>query len=176
MNYFFPTKKPSEDLIRKYEKFGFEKHLIIQAWELCKGSENNLMNHLLYLRQQNNRILQESSISPLKIGSPGVYRNREDTDLHQAIELSLNDQKGIYFYEPLNPEQRVRPSKMPVGLKNVGNTCYVNSLFQSYFMSEKFVAAILSYDQEVTFVDDCMTASQSSKGDRDVKRVRVEVK
>jgi len=50
MNYFFANKKPSEDLIRKYERFGFEKHLIIQAWELCKGSENNLMNHLLYLR------------------------------------------------------------------------------------------------------------------------------
>jgi len=106
-------------------------------------------------------------------GSPGVYRNREDNDLNQAIELSLNEQKGIYFYEPLNPEQRVRPGKMPVGLKNVGNSnilnkikikilaCYVNSLFQSYFMSEKFVASILSYDQEVTLVDDCMTASQS---------------
>jgi len=66
MNYFFPTKKPSEDLIRKYEKFGFEKHLIIQAWELCKGSENNLMNHLLYLRylvKDHLIIIQDSKIT-----------------------------------------------------------------------------------------------------------------
>jgi hypothetical protein len=36
----------------------------------------------------------------------------------------LKEQKGnsIPNYEPLNPEQRIRKSGMPVGLKNVGNS------------------------------------------------------
>lgn len=54
--------------------------------------------------------------------------------------------------EPLNPEQRVRKSGVPVGLKNIGNSnainniaCYFNSLLQTYFQNVNFVRTILSY-------------------------------
>ncbi len=50
MNFFFGSKKPSENLIEKYERLGFERHLIIQAWEICNGNEKNLTDHLLHLR------------------------------------------------------------------------------------------------------------------------------
>ncbi len=92
------------------------------------------MFHKIMFRQKNNRILQEASISPLKIvnavnhlilmkkNSPGIYRNNEDVDFKKAIELSLHDQKNISFNEPLNLEQRVRIQGFPVGLKNVGNS------------------------------------------------------
>jgi len=56
--------------------------------------------------------------------SPGVYKFRgEDTDLNKALENSLKDQSDkVYVYEPLNPEQRIRPTGLPVGLKNIGNS------------------------------------------------------
>jgi len=35
----------------------------------------------------------------------------------------LKDQVDkVYVYEPLNPEQRIRPTGLPVGLKNIGNS------------------------------------------------------
>lgn len=47
----------------------------------------------------------------------------EDAQLSKAIELSMNEAKDKKInLEPLNPEQRVRKSGIPVGLKNIGNS------------------------------------------------------
>lgn len=35
---------------------------------------------------------------------------------------------------------------MPCGLKNIGNTCYLNSLLQSYYNLPNFVKAILEFN------------------------------
>jgi len=173
---FFSSKKLTPEIISKYEKQGFNKHLITQAWEACQGNDSKMPKILESLHQQNMKMLQEATTSPYRQVSPGVYKFRgEENDFNKALENSLKDQVDkIYVYEPLNPEQRIRPSGLPVGLKNIGNTCYVNSLFQTYFMSEKFVAAILQYNPEVILLDDYMTASESNKTDRDVKKVRIE--
>ena len=42
--------------------------------------------------------------------------------------LDADGFQTIESYEPLNPEQRVRQSGDVVGLKNIGNTCYFNSI------------------------------------------------
>ena len=55
--------------------------------------------------------------------------------------------------EPLNPEQRIRKTGVPVGLKNIGNSiflsmlaCYFNSLLQTYFQNANFIREILKYE------------------------------
>ena len=47
--------------------------------------------------------------------------------------------------EPLNPNERKRTAThAAVGLKNVGNTCYVNSLLQMYYLIPQFRHRILN--------------------------------
>lgn len=51
--------------------------------------------------------------------------------MNQAIMDSIKAETGNHNssnYEPLNPEQRKREDSIPVGLKNIGNTCYFNSI------------------------------------------------
>ena len=48
----------------------------------------------------------------------------------------------------MNPEQRKRDPNVPVGLKNIGNTCYFNSILQVYFNLPDFVKAILEFKDD----------------------------
>lgn len=57
---------------------------------------------------------------------------------HRALEASLADTQGdmkrlgmsYSSYEPLNPHERKRVDINPVGLKNIGNTCWFSSVIQ----------------------------------------------
>lgn len=69
----------------------------------------------------------------------------DDLNLNKAIEASLKaNTQGSY--EPLDLESRARKSGDPVGLKNIGNTCYFNSLMQTLFRIKPFVKAIVQLD------------------------------
>ncbi|CAG9327992.1 unnamed protein product [Blepharisma stoltei] len=74
---------------------------------------------------------------------------------NQSHYETYNTQKAINdlnAFEPLNPEERIRVEGTPVGLKNIGNTCYFNSLIQTYFAIPAFVKAVMSFQipQRVT--------------------------
>lgn len=69
--------------------------------------------------------------------------NAEDVNINKAIEASLKaNVQGSY--EPLELEKRVRNTGEPVGLKNIGNTCYFNSLMQTLFRVPPFVKEIVN--------------------------------
>ncbi|CAG9320649.1 USP28_3 [Blepharisma stoltei] len=83
-------------------------------------------------------------IGPLPIQGPAMPT--EDEDISRAIEMSLLESgNSVASYEPLKAEQRLRIDGIPVGLKNIGNTCYFNSLMQSYFMIPTLVEKILNF-------------------------------
>lgn len=58
--------------------------------------------------------------------------------IFRALEASLADNQsnmkrlGMSYtsYEPLNPHERKREGLAPVGLKNIGNTCWFASVIQ----------------------------------------------
>lgn len=45
-------------------------------------------------------------------------------------------------------EDQLRGDNEPVGLKNIGNTCYFNSLLQIYYHLPEFVKTILTFDDD----------------------------
>eukprot|EP00871_Galdieria_phlegrea_P004353 jgi/Galph1/4919/GphlegSOOS_G3577.1 len=64
--------------------------------------------------------------------------NIQDMDTERAIQESLSslnsERKDNISSELFEPSRRKRPSPFfPVGLRNVGNICYINSLLQVYF-------------------------------------------
>lgn len=71
--------------------------------------------------------------------------NTDDVNMNKAIEASLQmNTQGSY--EPLDLENRARKNGEPVGLKNVGNTCYFNSLMQTLFRVAPFVKEIVKLE------------------------------
>jgi ubiquitin carboxyl-terminal hydrolase 25/28 len=51
--------------------------------------------------------------------------------------------------EPMTPDQRLREKNQPVGLRNIGNTCYFNSLIFIYYSMPEFVKQILNFQDDM---------------------------
>lgn len=68
------------------------------------------------------------TLSQLQNQTQAMPPVRTDTDdaLQKAILASKQDSFGTQDFA--TPLEKLRPKGLPVGLKNVGNTCYFNSL------------------------------------------------
>ncbi|XP_064650656.1 ubiquitin carboxyl-terminal hydrolase 25-like isoform X2 [Lineus longissimus] len=85
----------------------------------------------------------------------GGQISREDQDISRILEASLLEENGkagtkrkrgdIWFVDPLNPHERKRTENWPVGLKNVGNTCWFSAVIQSLFHLPKFRRLVLGF-------------------------------
>lgn len=56
-------------------------------------------------------------------------------------------------YDPMRIDQQIRATDQPVGLRNIGNTCYFNSLLQVYYSMPHFVTKILNFPENVKLDD-----------------------
>ena len=50
--------------------------------------------------------------------------------------------------EPLKAEDRKRENGTPCGLKNIGNTCYFNSIIQVYYNIPAFVESVFNFKDD----------------------------
>lgn len=50
--------------------------------------------------------------------------------------------------EPLRAEDRKREDGTPCGLKNIGNTCYFNSILQVYYNIPAFVESVFNFKDD----------------------------
>ena len=88
---------------------------------------------------------------PSSHGPPGM--SQEDQDVSRALEASLAEHTGGYgkrrkdgsWADPLNPHDRERNGLWPVGLKNVGQTCWFSAVIQSLFYLPAFRSLVLNY-------------------------------
>ncbi|KAG8183527.1 hypothetical protein JTE90_003875 [Oedothorax gibbosus] len=82
----------------------------------------------------------------------GGQVSMEDQDISRVIEASMAETKAgtkrkreEIWVDPLNPHDRTRNRDWPVGLKNVGNTCWFSAVIQSLFHLPVFRKLVLSY-------------------------------
>eukprot|EP00359_Climacostomum_virens_P005944 CAMPEP_0204904364 /NCGR_PEP_ID=MMETSP1397-20131031/4821_1 /ASSEMBLY_ACC=CAM_ASM_000891 /TAXON_ID=49980 /ORGANISM="Climacostomum Climacostomum virens, Strain Stock W-24" /LENGTH=950 /DNA_ID=CAMNT_0052073147 /DNA_START=3586 /DNA_END=6438 /DNA_ORIENTATION=+ len=120
---------------------GLDPTLSRQALVSCKNDKEAAIN---WIFASNTLPSATESIRPEGAG----FISQEEQMLNEVIEKSLKETKAtdaLGSFEPLNPEERIRDAGTPVGLKNVGNTCYVNSLIQTYFSIPEFTKEVLSF-------------------------------
>ncbi|XP_070551916.1 ubiquitin carboxyl-terminal hydrolase 25-like isoform X2 [Ptychodera flava] len=106
--------------------------------------------------------LQESGPSHIGVSA-------EEQDISRALEESLAETKhGAkrkrgegWFTDPLNPHERRRDNGWPVGLKNVGNTCWFSAVIQSLFHLPVFRQLVLMFRAPQPDVKNASTAENT---------------
>ena len=97
---------------------------------------------------------QDTHLKQMVGGGPGGV-SLEDQELSRALEANLAENQTALahlglplfsvFIDPLNPYERRRVGGTPVGLKNVGNTCWFSAVVQSLFHIPNFRDIILNF-------------------------------
>ncbi|CAL1279919.1 unnamed protein product [Larinioides sclopetarius] len=101
----------------------------------------------------------------------GGQVSMEDQDISRVVEASLAESKAVgtkrkrgeVWQDPLNPHDRKRNGDWPVGLKNVGNTCWFSAVIQSLFHLPIFRKLVLNYTPQ-----DWNVGSSDSKDQRNL--------
>lgn len=75
----------------------------------------------------------------------------EEQDISRALEQSLGSggkrKRGAdAWQDPANPHERKRQGDWPVGIKNVGNTCWFSAVMQSLFHLRVFRRLVLAFE------------------------------
>ncbi|CAD8166466.1 unnamed protein product [Paramecium pentaurelia] len=127
----------NQKLLDQYVQMGFSVELINMAWEII-NMESEMMDTLFTLSIQNQKVQ--------------IKQDKQDEEvlITQALvdSYQTNQQIGSQILELVSPEQKKRVDRIPCGLKNIGNTCYFNSLLQTYFFNSQFVKTIITFQPQ----------------------------
>lgn len=78
---------------------------------------------------------------------PGL--TAEEQDVSKALEVSLQDTSSITTIDIINPQDRKRIDGIPVGLKNIGNSCWFNVVIQPLYFISRFRDMIINYPKDI---------------------------
>ncbi|XP_066564559.1 ubiquitin carboxyl-terminal hydrolase 28 isoform X4 [Amia ocellicauda] len=91
----------------------------------------------------------------------------EDRDLNRALEASVAENKARVkrkrceaLVESSNPADWIRQDDWPVGLRNVGNTCWFSAVIQSLFHLPEFRRLVLNYCLSESVLEKCKSHSE----------------
>lgn len=122
---------------------------------LRKDSDMKLAMELSLQEKENQEIKTAVERSKLE-GQPSRQdQGDDDPDMIRALQESLKDSSQLGTQDRLvtfeqqgcgdSIEQPRKTPDDPVGLRNIGNTCYLNSLLQVYYHLPEFRRAIMSF-------------------------------
>ncbi|KAL0482126.1 ubiquitin carboxyl-terminal hydrolase [Acrasis kona] len=144
-----PSPPPLDDLTEDNTVFSSNRNVNmndVDDFDSIKTSSSPIGDFSFPIASNNDPIPLPYNNGPVLYGAD--TNSKFEDDLTKAIEASLRE-KSIYDVEPVIPIERLRTDQtIPVGLKNIGNTCYVNSLVQTYFFIPRFRKLILEFKTE----------------------------
>ncbi|KAL1788458.1 ubiquitin carboxyl-terminal hydrolase 25 isoform X2 [Sigmodon hispidus] len=108
--------------------------------DLTGDDKDDLQRAIALSLAESNRTLRETGITD------------EEQAISRVLEASIAENKACLKRTPTevwrdsrNPYDRKRQDKAPVGLKNVGNTCWFSAVIQSLFNLLEFRRLVLNY-------------------------------
>jgi len=121
-----------------------DKTKVVDLTEDATPKEDDLQRAIAMSLQEGGQVSTATSTGGT--GPPGV--SQEDQDVSRALEASLLESGvtgGRRKKDPQNPHDREREAQWPVGLKNVGQTCWFSSVIQCLFNIPSFRILVLNF-------------------------------
>ena len=97
-------------------------------------------------------------------------------DLKRALTAIAKSKESLVLQKFLSTgmvTSEYSPAQWPVGLGNIGNTCYLNSLLQFYFTIKPLRDLVLNFDDYKMQVED-IASTKKQVGSRRVSRTEIE--
>ncbi|TKC40207.1 hypothetical protein EI555_009878, partial [Monodon monoceros] len=112
----------------------------VDVIDLTGDDKDDLQRAIALSLAESNRAFRETGITD------------EEQAISRVLEASIAENKACLKRTPTevwrdsrNPYDRKRQDKAPVGLKNVGNTCWFSAVIQSLFNLLEFRRLVLNY-------------------------------
>lgn len=154
-NTYLPARTMAGDTLDAKARPGIESRAQQPSESQTVSSKNQSGVIDLTTDTNENDELQKAIAASLQDtqGILGGQVSREEQDISRVLEQSLIESKSgtkrkrgdIWFVDPLNPHERKRQEGCPVGLKNVGNTCWFSAVIQSLFNLRRFRHLVLNF-------------------------------
>ncbi|XP_042115430.1 ubiquitin carboxyl-terminal hydrolase 25 isoform X3 [Peromyscus maniculatus bairdii] len=121
-------------------KYGSKDKRDLDVIDLTGDDKDDLQRAIALSLAESNRTFRETGITD------------EEQAISRVLEASIAENKACLKRTPTevwrdsrNPYDRKRQDKAPVGLKNVGNTCWFSAVIQSLFNLLEFRRLVLNY-------------------------------
>nr|XP_060496275.1 ubiquitin carboxyl-terminal hydrolase 25 isoform X2 [Panthera onca] len=121
-------------------KYGSKDERDLDVIDLTGDDKDDLQRAIALSLAESNRAFRETGITD------------EEQAISRVLEASIAENKACLKRTPTevwrdsrNPYDRKRQDKAPVGLKNVGNTCWFSAVIQSLFNLLEFRRLVLNY-------------------------------
>lgn len=94
-------------------------------------------------------ISDENVIYYYKTKTSGEFDNQKSqNDYKKALQIIADDRESQFLWAKIaDPEAEVLTPNEPVGLDNIGNTCYLNSLLQFYYTIKAVREVVVNIDK-----------------------------
>lgn len=172
------TSKEESMVIDVSDETEFEKAIALSLQEAppqepsTSGKESMVID-LTDEKENSEQDIEKAIALSLQQTQPeATNMSNEQRDLSRALEASFNDSKPggkrtrTDFWQTVadvNPHKQKRKDNYPVGLRNVGNTCWFSAVVQSLFHIPAFRKTILEF---------ACNLKDDAEGDRKVMTVR----